>query len=330
MHPAIASRRDLIAKLLQVVRGRGVLEPRPDHMHLRQRLDRISSVFMQFCNLGLESDALADMPLPLERVEPDLRGFAYEGAGMGLFLFDHLTGFREQRLHSFIQGPGLAYTQLLYVGAGVGLARLRKGVSETIERFDDDVLAWAIVDGYGFHEGYFWPQYIRDQARSEHLSGYASRAFDHGLGRAIWFTRSADVERIKETVDRFEPSRQADLWEGVGLACGYAGALTPPALARLTQAAAPHLPRLAAGLAVATELRQRASNIVPHTEVACRFIWKRSAEEVGRLARGRLEATPAGRGDARYEAWRQELRRTFVAEVLALESNLTTADGNGK
>lgn len=94
----------------------------------------------------------------------------------------------KNRVRDFLDCPGSTYIYAVPLGAGMGLARLRRL---------DPVLGWIIIDGYGFHEGFFaHKRFIEKQEVPKRLSAYAHRVFDHGVGRAIWFIRSTNVERV--------------------------------------------------------------------------------------------------------------------------------------
>src|SRR5207247_986244 len=137
----------------------------------------------------------------LERVEIELRGFAFEGAAMGLALLDRLTPWKAQRWRSFARGPGEPHAYMVHVGAGLALARLRKSLR--LDRGDlDPLLRWLVADGYGFHEGFFrWADRSRPLPAPERARGYARRAFDQGLGRSLWFSCGADPGRIATAIE---------------------------------------------------------------------------------------------------------------------------------
>jgi hypothetical protein len=52
---------------------------------------------------------------------------------------------------------------MAHVGIGWAIARLpwlRRRIEQPLNRLDS-LLRWLAVDGYGFHEGYFyWPDYV--------------------------------------------------------------------------------------------------------------------------------------------------------------------------
>ena len=71
-----------------------------DSEDVRHHLEGIAACFVRGYHTALETDLDGIGPL-LDREVPELRGFAYEGAGMGLALLDTLTPWRRDRLHGF-------------------------------------------------------------------------------------------------------------------------------------------------------------------------------------------------------------------------------------
>jgi hypothetical protein len=173
----------------------------------------------------------------------------------------------------------------------------------------DRLLKWLVVDGYGFHEGYFHPQ--RSFARQEtprKLSGYAHRVFDQGLGRSLWFVECADASRIALAVNRFTSSRHRDLWSGVGLACTYAGSVSRDAIEFLAMSSGPCRADLAQGAAFAAKARQLAGNPAEHTDLACRILCRMSANEASNLTDWALIDLPLDGSEPGFEVWRQRVR----------------------
>jgi enediyne biosynthesis protein E3 len=285
----------------------------------RQRLERIGQIFLHGYHAALASEGLDVLVEELGAVEPDLIGFAYEGAAMGLSLLDAITPWRKDRLRSFLAGPGGAHAYMVHVGVGWTLARLNSRVDRAIKRLDsmglDPLLRWLAIDGYGFHEGYFhWRHYVEDLARPKRLSGYAARVFDQGLGRSLWFIDGADADRIPSTIAAFPESRQADLWSGIGLASAYAGGAHRQALINLQIAAGPFRPHLAQGAAFAAKARQRAGNPACHTEMACELLCGLDADSAAEITDIALQALSSLGSEPEYELWRSRIRAHFYQE----------------
>jgi hypothetical protein len=281
---------------------------------LRDRLERVGQAFVQ----GYHAALAEDRPVPLaERidteVERDFRGFAYEGAGMALALLDTLIPGRRNRLARFLDGPAEAHIYIVHVGAGWVMARLPVSPERYLARLADPLLRWLALDGYGFHEGFFrWPRSVARHEVPRRLHGYARRGFDQGLGRSLWFVDGADVDRLPRTIGAFPAARQPDLWAGLGLACAYAGGRAEAEIEELLAAAGPHAPQLAQGMAFAAKARQRAGNLTPHTELACRVVWGVPAAEAAAVSDEARRDLPADRpGEPAFEVWRRRIQDIF-------------------
>lgn len=274
-------------------------------------------VFLQGYHAALEENDVEALAHRLNEIEVEYRGFAFEGAAMGLALLDSLTPWKRNRWLSFVRNLGAPHIYMVHVGVGWALARLpwlRRQTERPLAKLDP-LLRWLAIDGYGFHEGYFhWPHYVRDQHIPKLLSRYALRVFDQGLGRSLWFVDGADVERIAETIGRFGPSRHADLWSGVGLACAYAGGVDRAAIEVLPAATGEYLPHVAQGVAFAAKARKRAGNPAPHTELACQAICGMSSCAAAGITDLALENLPPDDAEPAYEAWRRRIQAHFAAE----------------
>jgi hypothetical protein len=285
----------------------------------RVRLERIGATFLEGYHAALEAKVGEPLARRLNTVEPEFRGFAFEGAAMALTLLDLLQPWGGGRLKSFVEGAGAAHEYMLYVGAGWALARLRRDPSRARKSFDP-LLGWLAADGYGFHEGYFkWPVYVARQEQPRRLSGYALRAFDQGLGRSLWFVRGAEVERVIETVSAFAHERQSDLWSGVGLACAYAGGADDADVEVLRAGAAAFASQLAQGAAFASKARARACNAAAHTESACRILCGMTAGAAAEITDAALIGLPSDGDVPAYEIWRRRIADAFGSRLSASE-----------
>jgi hypothetical protein len=204
---------------------------------------------------------------------------------------------------------------MMHVGLGWALARLRRSVGPQLAQLDS-LLGWLVVDGYGFHEGYFnWPRYVEQRAMPTNLQGYALHVFDQGLGRSMWFVKGADVAAIARAVNAFPAARHDDLWSGVGLACAYAGGCGRGAVESLLARAKGHFPALAQGVAFAAKTRRRAANLTAHTEIVSRLICGLSADSLAAITDAALEHLSEEDGLPAYEVWRRRIQNQLALGV---------------
>jgi hypothetical protein len=280
----------------------------PCALHAQRGLEQIGAIFLQGYHSALEGEGFEDLAVRLNRTPLESRGFAFEGAAMGLSLLDLLTPWNRDRWQRFTASFAKPHIYMMHVGVGWAFARLGRRLNTMLARLDP-LLCWLAVDGYGFHEGYFhWPRFIDKHVVPACLSGYARRAFDQGLGRSLWFVNGADVQKIPRTIASFHPARRADLWSGIGLACAYAGGVERASLEALREAAAGYRGHLAQGAAFAAKTRQRAGNPAPCTEQACQVICDLSAEAAAEVSDIHLENLPRNEQVPAYEVWRQRIQ----------------------
>ena len=278
----------------------------------RRRLEQIGIVFLSGYNAALEESEFGPLARRLASVETELRGFAFEGTAMALALLDCFTPWRKDRWRTFTERLAQPHIYMMHVGLGWALARLRRNVTSHLVQLDP-LLGWLVVDGYGFHEGYFsWPRYIERREIHARVNGYERRVFDQGLGRSLWFVKGADVASVTNAVNAFPSARRDDLWSGVGLACAYAGGCGRNGIESLRVAARGHLPALAQGVAFAAKTRQRAANLNSHTETICRLICGHSAEETAAITDAALEDLREEGGLPAYEVWRRRIQNKFA------------------
>jgi hypothetical protein len=298
---------------------------------IHARLEQIGRAFLLGYHASVEYDDPEELAGQLELADREVRGWVYEGAAMGLALLDLLSLRDRSRFSRFARGPGAPHIYMLHVGAGWAMARVPWGR----RRFGtlDPLLRWLAMDGYGFHETYFhWPRTLVEKTRPAGLGRYASRAFDQGVGRALWFVDGAEVDRIGVTIEEFRAPRQSDLWSGVGLACGYAGGASASALHALRARAGAHAAHLAQGVAFAAKARLHAGTMAPHTELACRIVCSLGAEETAAITDRALppstrpetkgarpdEVTLGSDGEPAYEEWRRRIREELAAPKVAV------------
>ena len=283
---------------------------------VRKHLETAGRNFIDGYNAALAKPQADELAAVLDDVEAMFRGFAFEGAAMALALLDLVTPWNRRRFQRLLDSPaGDAHLYLLYVGVGWGIARIpwaRRNFERTMARYDP-LYGWLTLDGLGFHQGFFYTrQYVEEQQRWPRLSRHAGQVFDQGLGRSMWFSHGGDPARIAATISGFPSIRRADLWSGAGLGASYAGGVERGRLEELWDRADKHAVHLAQGAAFAAKARQRAGNLVPHTEMACELFCGMSANEAAAITDDCLKDLPARGPEPAYQVWRARIREQLA------------------
>ncbi len=279
---------------------------------VRQRLEYVGETFVFGYHSALKHDDQTALAQELDTLPNEMRGFAYEGAGMALTLLDFLSPFKRNRFQNFVQGVGEHHVYMIYVGAGWAWARLFRNVNKAVTKLDP-LLGWLAVDGYGFHEGYFhWQQRIDKQQIPKHLHGTTKNVFDQGLGRCLWFVKGANIDEIVKTIQSFDSQRHADLWGGLGLAVCYAGGVDEASIKHLAKLAGPFQPQLAQGVAFAAKARLIAGNSMPHNELACKVLCHSDIETAAKVTDDALIDLPYHDAEPAYQLWRQRIQANYT------------------
>lgn len=287
----------------------------------RERFETVGRMFLTGYGIAVEARNPLEAEAGLERIEPLFRGFAYEGASMGLAMLDGLPGGGSGRIQAFLRGRGAAHIYMVNVGAGWALARLPRFRWSTVKG-SDRLLRWLVLDGYGFHQAYFKTQkYVhecyRDVAFPWPADGprwHAEKVIDQGVGRAMWFVAGGDPALVTSMIGKFDESRRADLYAGTGLAATYAGAADKRELLELWDLAGPYRAELAQGSAFAASARLEAGLANEHTTLATEILCGVSVEEAVEICwRVRPQPPYEDTEMPAYDVW----RRAIAAELNA-------------
>lgn len=283
----------------------------PDHSLTAQQLGAACNTFVFGYRVALEYGLSRELDLKLAATPNSVAGFAFEGAAMALAIQDWLTPWNRNRVLGFLAGSGSAHPYVIHVGTGWTLARLPHKIETFLSRFDP-LLRWLLIDGYGFHEGFFrLRKYPAALGQPRRLNGYARRAFDQGLGRSLWFTEAGSIKNIVRRIRAFEPHRHGDLWSGVGLASVYAGEVAESDLESLRESCGGFLPQLAQGAAFGAKARQRAGNILPYQRAACAIICEMDATDAAEVTDEQLANLSSDELNPAYEIWRTRIQQHF-------------------
>jgi enediyne biosynthesis protein E3 len=304
---------------------RGFAPAQPD---VEKHLETAGCAFVGGYNTALAKPHANELVVRLNDVELLYRGFAFEGAAMALTLLDLITPWNRRRFFEYVNIPtGNSHVYMLHVGVGWGIARIpwaRRNFERVMARYHP-LYRWLTLDGYGFHEGFFYTRrYVAQHQTPRGLSTDGAHVFDQGLGRSMWFSQGADATRIAAVISAFPPGRQQDLWSGAGLAATYAGGVTQDVLEALVSRAGGAAPAIAQGAAFAAKARQRAGNLNDHTELACSVFCGCSPDEAAKITDECLTDLPDDGPEPAYAVWRARIQQRFAQQP----SNGTSSRGS--
>ncbi len=271
----------------------------------RLSLEATGKAFIGGYNAAIAADRLDHALQHVDAVCSAMRGFAVEGAAMGYAVADSLR-FRAPLLADYIRALDNEFSYLTHVGVGWAVARVpwRAG---RIFALLDPVHHWLAYDGLGFHDAYFHHRRGLTSLRRRR-SGYAARAYDQGVGRALWFISGGSTSRATELISGFAAPRRSDLWSGLGLAMAYAGPADANEFGTARHLAGEYGVHFAQGLAFACEARTRARHVPAHTELAAKVATGFGADELSWLVRETRNNLPASSTDPPlYEVWRRNV-----------------------
>lgn len=290
--------------------ARKLRKVRPLPPETAKRYDNVRDSFGIGYQIAFKAEQLADIAPQLNAaVEPELRGFAFEGVGTALAQRQVQT--RQNVVEAFANGPGAAYETYIYVGMGLMIGKSGIPLEPHLAALNSS-RAWLVIDGYGFEHGLsHWRECLEAQTIPPLLTGFACRVFDQGLGRSIWFIDGTDAERIPKTIAAFPDARKADLWGGVGYACSYAGGIEPSTVETLATAAGPYKAMMAQAAAIAARSRQLLNNPSVYTEQACQVLCGMSAQQAAQKIEDMVQIASNGDTSLVPEDW-QHYRIEFV------------------
>lgn len=268
-------------------------------------LEIAGKTFIGGYNEALAADRPEDVLQHIHAVAPALRGFAVEGAAMGCAIADILP-FRRRSFAEHLQTFEREFSYLTHVGAGWALARVPWRRAAILAPLDP-VHHWLAYDGLGFHDTFFHHRRILAGWRRQ-PSAYVARAYDQGVGRALWFVGGRSVAIATDLIRTFAEARQSDLWSGLGLAMAYAGPADETDLSVARGNSGERAIHFGQGVAFACAARARARHIPAHTDLAAKFVTGIGADELSALVRAARNGLPADAADApAYEIWRRRV-----------------------
>lgn len=252
------------------------------HPSVEHKLEKIQNVFQQALYISTEKGDLV-IQEHLKNIGQEFRAVAFEGVAMGLALKDLVDG-NLQRWRSFMRASDQSYAPHVHVGLGWAIAK-RKLPSLIFLDTLNPLMLYRVIDGCGCYDGIFKQiQTVQNKVRPEYIEGKNVDAYDQGIGRSLWSICKGDSDNINDLIQSFSPSRHANLWRGVGIACSFVGGCSESTLNALFFSASNHSLQLALGAAIVAKSRIQTNSLTKDLELTCRTWCNHSVLQVRTIA----------------------------------------------
>jgi hypothetical protein len=284
----------------------------------RGRLEQIRLAFVDGVSEALqqpEPDAALAARLR-SAPNPRLRGFRFEGAGMGLRLRERFTP-EKGLVAAFRAAGGEPYRYLVEVGAGWGAA-LPWASRRAVVEDEAVLLQWLRVDGFAFARALFRWSETETPDRLARMAEPFAQIAAAGVGRALFFRCAASCADIVEQIERWPMRWRPSLYAGCGLAAVYAGGAGAAELESLRRAAGGARPALAQGASFAAKARLAGGELSEDDaarcegEEACQILTGLGLAEAAGVTDEALRDLPDVSSGEAYQLWRGRVQRALA------------------
>ena len=237
-----------------------------------QKIEKIKSVFLDTQQFYSTNNNISELVAYLDKTDNEFRSIAYESASMCIALKDLENSTELVSWLLFSNGPALAHKAQVYIGLGWAVAKLGIPFLPVAQKVDSQ-LYYRIADGCGYYDGSFRHRHtVLSQQLPQNVTERALPFYDQGVGRSLWYSCQADINKVRSKIESFTPSRRADLWRGMGIAVAYVGGCDENTLKILFGYAGADGIQLACGAALAARSRMKANTMTSDTD-QCSRLW---------------------------------------------------------
>ncbi len=225
----------------------------------------VSESYFYGYNQGLVAGKSFDtLKQRLDNIDPELRGFAYEGAGTALALLEVISPFHKKDLKIFLNKYAKNHYKTTSAGIGIAYARIGASLKKKLLNFDTET-AEFIIDGYAFYYGCLKNIDFMNITPPYWMTENQQQVFIRGFGRSLWFRVNGNIGDAAKIIKKCNEADQEILWKGLAIGCAYAGKLLANELSLFQHYANKHLTSIVEGFYIAYEARQRAQNQIIYT-----------------------------------------------------------------
>jgi hypothetical protein len=250
------------------------------------KMECVQKVFLGVQNYMLKEHQLEEVIAFLDSEPPEFRSVAYESASMEIALTDLSDENELNKWKNLYHRSAKAHT--FHMDIGLGWAFAKKEISPvSYFQYLEPVIGWMVYDGIGYYNGLFkGRRTVKSQLVPGDMDQQTLPGFDQGLGRRLWYISKGNVEQLIQLIKPFPLSRQADLWRGVGIACGYVGGNDKTNLVQLLNHSAEFKDQFRTGVSLAAISRHASNSITKDIQLACEIICGRPLTDMLKDERG--------------------------------------------
>ena len=244
------------------------------------KMECVQKKFLGVQSYLLKEHQLEEVIAFLDTEPPEFRSVAYESASMEIASLDLSNGNGLSNWKNFYQRSAKAHT--FHMDIGLGWAFAKKEISP-LPYFESlqTVMSWMVYDGIGYYNGLFnGRRTVKSQLIPVDIDQPTLPGFDQGLGRRLWYISKGNVEHLIQLINPFPLSRHADLWRGVGIACGYVGGNDKTNLEELVTHSREFKGQFCNGITLAAISRHASNSITKDIELAFEIICRRPLKDM--------------------------------------------------
>lgn len=246
-----------------------------------RRMQLIRDLFMETQSFCMANNDLTLIQHYLQQETSPYCSVAYESAAMHIAVKNAEESKDIKEWIDFANSTGKAHQAQVYVGLGWAIAKM-KASSLPFALDMDALLQYYMADGCGYYDGCFRQrQTILNQQLPDYLPANLLPKYDQGIGRSLWYTYEADIDRIKSKIDSFSSDRQSSFWRGLGIAIAYIGGCDDKVLKNIFDNAGEHAEQLVQGSALVLKSRIQAGTATDDTG-HCERTWATLAADAGK------------------------------------------------
>lgn len=276
------------------------------------KMNHIQDLFLKVQDYIQSKRELDELITFLDSETPEFRSIAYESASMQISLQDlSLNNELLNDWKNFLHHSREIHPFHIYIGLGWTFAKLEILPAAYLKSIQP-MMRWMIFDGIGYYNGLFkGRRTIKNQMVPEGIDGQDLQGYDQGLGRRLWYFSKGEVKEVVQLIESFPTERQADLWRGVGVACGYVGGNDIISLKNLVTSSAIFKQQLSSGVALAAISRNVSGSITRDIENACKIICGMPLKDVLNIESDILKQSDSLSSD-NYKNWITQFETKFI------------------